>query len=232
MACQVDGTGCLQTVRVQFIHGSGCHVNATFTISPVYMGCGAGIAATDCPLQGPGPGTLLSFEYTTANLCPPDGAANRIDGLARIEGFWAVPRDQVVRDAAGGAPAGQATWMFGVPVYMRMDFGGVALMDVRVDTVRTDWRGDAYKTLYSARGVDGAPAPPASLATGTVDGDGAGDARRSGGGGGGRLGFTRATQTLVLAHAVDASFAAPVDRAVAVNPAQTDKKTLRYTLCT
>lgn len=59
--------------------------------------------------------------------------------------------------------------MYGEPVYMRMDFGGMALTQVNVDTVRTDWQGDAYKTLYSTTGVDGSTQPPAFMYQGNVD---------------------------------------------------------------
>lgn len=42
------------------------------------------------------------------------------------------------------------------------------------------------------------------------------------------LGFSRATQSLILTHPLDASFASQQDKPVAVNPQSTANKTLRY----
>ena len=94
----VLGVLCQKTVSVVFTIGTACSLNGLYSVSNVKVGCGAGVAASDCPLTSDA-NAAITFRAISNNLCASASPSGTVNNAVQIDQFIAPDPQVCVRAA-------------------------------------------------------------------------------------------------------------------------------------
>ncbi|KNC82996.1 hypothetical protein SARC_04719 [Sphaeroforma arctica JP610] len=202
---------CLKTAYVEILHGQ-CTLAGAYTLEAVTIYCLDSLPVRDCPLAAPDSDTTITFNLDSADFC--DGnepSVTRIDSAVAIdrfifvdpenrirgEGAWLYVDDNGVTQNKPSADTAIESLLWGGTVFARVDFSGLAVTDVQVQTTETKLGDDPYVAIPTDFTIAGAVVPGTDF---VINRDPVQDFT----GKCATLGFCALDQTVLLKHTVGA----------------------------